>query len=111
ALEMGQMESVWLRYEAPFWDTTAGVWQLMGPIGEQAEEPGDAEPDEGEPSDAVPPVIRTWINLLPSTGQPILVGLVGGPDAAAIADLADDELHELARASLAPFADPNASAE
>jgi len=111
ALEMGQMESVWLRYEAPFWDTTAGVWQLTGPIGEQTEEPGDAEPDEGEPSDAVPPVIRTWINLLPSTGQPILVGLVGGPDAAAIADLADDELHELARASLAPFADPNASAE
>ncbi|MFP3467737.1 FAD-dependent oxidoreductase, partial [Leifsonia sp. SIMBA_070] len=38
ALEMGQMESVWLRYEAPFWDTTAGVWQLTGPIGEQTEE-------------------------------------------------------------------------
>ena len=66
------------------------------------------ESDDGEPA---PHLIRTWINPFPATGQPILVGLVGGSDARAIADLADDELHELARASLAIFADPVADDE
>jgi monoamine oxidase len=100
ALEMGQMESIWLRYDTPFWDTTAGIWQVTGPTGD------DPEGEETEDDDAAPPMIRTWINLLPSTGQPILVGLVGGSDARAIAELADDELHEIARASLSLFAEP-----
>lgn len=117
ALEMGHMEAVWLRYETPFWETTAGVWQLVGPIGDDAatEEPpaeeSEGDATEGEQPDdetSAPPVIRTWINLLPTTGEPILVGLVGGRDARGLVELADDELHELARASLAPFADPPA---
>ena len=88
ALETGQMESVWLRYEAPFWESSAGIWQMVAPLAE-----GEA-------------AIRTWINLLPATGQPILVGLVGGSAARALAELSDDAVRELAMASLAPFAEP-----
>lgn len=106
SLEMGQMESVWLRYETPFWDTTAGIWQVTGPIGDETEPPEPVDPESGDEAPAGPPVIRTWINLLPVTGQPILVGLVGGSDARALADLADDEVHEIARTSLAIFAEP-----
>ncbi|GGF42904.1 hypothetical protein GCM10010922_17980 [Microbacterium sorbitolivorans] len=106
SLEMGQMESVWLRYETPFWDTTAGIWQVTGAIGDETETPEPVDPESGDEAPAGPPVIRTWINLLPVTGQPILVGLVGGSDARALADLADDEVHEIARTSLAIFAEP-----
>lgn len=105
ALEMGQMESVWLRYETPFWDSAAGIWHVTGDVSGTPEptEPANSATEGPAPE---PVVIRTWINLLPATGQPILVGLLGGSDARAIAELADDELHEIARASLAPFADP-----
>lgn len=109
ALEMGAIEAVWLRYETPFWTTDAGIWHVVGPV---ADEPTPTptptptpEPGEEPPVDTT---IRTWINLLPATGEPILVGLVGGSAARAVAELDHDELLTLAAESLAPFTDPSA---
>ncbi|WP_156761347.1 flavin monoamine oxidase family protein [Microbacterium karelineae] len=110
ALEMGAIEAVWLRYEQPFWTTDAGIWHVIGPAsGEPTPSPTPTPtptPDPGEPA-AVDTTIRTWLNLLPATGEPILVGLVGGSAARAVADLDDDELLTLAAESLAPFTDPS----
>ena len=43
---------------------------------------------------------------MPATGEPILVGLVGGEVARTMADLSDDEVFTLAATSLAPFTEP-----
>lgn len=107
ALEMGAMESIWLRYETPFWTTQAGIWQVVGPARPTPTPTPSPTPgvDGEEPVD---PTIRTWINLLPATGEPILVGLVGGSAARAVAELGDDDLLTLAAESLQPFTDPAA---
>ncbi len=106
ALEMGAAESVWLRFDEPFWTTEAGVWHVVGPVGpEPTPSPTPTptpSPTPGAEGD-VDTTIRTWINLLPATGEPILVGLVGGPAARAIAELGDDDLLTLASESLSPF--------
>ncbi|MDN3310912.1 FAD-dependent oxidoreductase [Microbacterium oryzae] len=82
ALGMGTIETAWLRFEERFWSTDAVIWHVVG---------GDA-------------LIRTWFNLEPVTGEPVLVGLVGGGAAAEFAALDDDEAVTAALASLAFFA-------
>lgn len=82
AIGVGQIETVRLTFDRPFWSTEAACWTVSG-------------------TDAA---IPTWINLKPITGESVLVGMVGGSAAADLADLDDDELIELARTSLAPFA-------
>lgn len=83
ALGMGNIETVRLSFDEAFWSTEATYWTVTG-------------------MDAV---ISTWINLQPITGEPVLVGLVGGEAAAALVDLSDDELIALAQTSLEPFAE------
>jgi monoamine oxidase len=85
-LGVGTVDTVWLRFDEPFWTTTASVWNVVG---------ADAE-------------ISTWINLQPLTGDPILVGIVGGAQATRLADFSDDELREAALVSLEPFASTGA---
>ncbi|MFT4258246.1 FAD-dependent oxidoreductase [Microbacterium sp.] len=80
-LGVGFIETVWLRFDEPILDTEATIWHVIG---------GDA-------------VIRTWVNLAPVTGDAILVGLVGGADAVAFADLDDEEAQAAAIAALAAF--------
>lgn len=80
-LGMGHLETIWLRYDEPFWRTDAVLWHVVG---------GDAP-------------IRTWINLEPLTGEPVLVGRVGGEAARAFAELDDAAATEQALSSLAPF--------
>ena len=82
-LGMGVSDRVWLRYDEKFWTTDATRWSVIG-------------------SDFA---ITDWINLEPATGSPILVGLVGGDRALALAAADDDEVIELARRSLEPFVD------
>jgi monoamine oxidase len=82
-LGFGTVNSVWLRFDEPFWTTDAAVWNIVG---------SDAE-------------ISTWFNLQAITGEPILVGVVGGASALRIEQLSDDELVDVALASLAPFGD------
>src|SRR5690606_32539718 len=61
----GAIETIWMRFDEPFWRNEETLWHVVG---------GDA-------------LVRTWVNLLPVTGEPILVGLVGADDARAFAEL------------------------
>ncbi|MBO0981664.1 NAD(P)/FAD-dependent oxidoreductase [Microbacterium sp. SD291] len=84
SLEMGRIESIWLRFDDPVAETDAAIWHVVG---------GDA-------------MIRTWFNLAPSTGENVLVGVVGGAAAEEFAELDDDEALAAAIASLTPFVSP-----
>lgn len=84
ALGMGDIETVWLRFDEAFWLTDAAIWHVVD---------GDA-------------AIRTWINLKPATGENVLVGRVGGAAARDFAELSDDEAVSLAVESLRLFAPP-----
>jgi len=82
ALGMGTIDTVWLRFDEPFWTTDAVLWNLVGTDDE----------------------ITTWYNLEPVTGEAVLVGVVGGAAAERTELLSDDELRAAVLATLAPFA-------
>ncbi|GAB3606503.1 hypothetical protein GCM10027413_19120 [Conyzicola nivalis] len=82
ALGMGTIDTVWLRFDEPFWTTDAVLWNLVGTEDE----------------------ITTWYNLEPITGEPVLVGVVGGAAAERTELLSDDELTTTVLQTLAPFA-------
>jgi monoamine oxidase len=82
AIGMGAVETVWLRFDEPFWSTDAAAWNLVG-----------TDDD-----------LSTWINLQAVTGEPVLVGLVGGDAARRVVALSDDQLVDSALRALAPFA-------
>nr|WP_268926498.1 FAD-dependent oxidoreductase [Microbacterium hydrocarbonoxydans] len=101
-LGMGRIETVWLRFEEPLFAATAdpdaatadpdaatapapSIWHVVG---------GDA-------------MIRTWVDLAPTTGENILVGIVGGDAAAEFAELDDQKALAAAITSLAPFRAPS----
>ncbi|MET1016302.1 NAD(P)/FAD-dependent oxidoreductase [Orlajensenia leifsoniae] len=83
-LGMGDSDRVWLRFDEPFWSTDATVWSTIA---------------AGSP-------VGLWVNLLPDTGYPVLVGTVAAAEAARLAAIDDDAtvLAELL-ASLEPFLD------
>ncbi|MGW8482838.1 FAD-dependent oxidoreductase [Microbacterium sp. NPDC055903] len=81
ALGMGDIETIWLRYDEPFWNSEATIWQVVGSEG----------------------LIRTWVNLQPLTGESILVGIVGGADAEEFAELDDTGALAAALSSLEVF--------
>ncbi|GAA4480600.1 flavin monoamine oxidase family protein [Microbacterium panaciterrae] len=81
ALASGYVETVWLQFDRTFWNVDADLWHVVG---------GDGP-------------VRTWLNLQPVTGRPVLVGLIGGPEAEAFAKLGDTEAEATARESLAFF--------
>lgn len=82
SLGMGTIDTVWLRFDEPFWTTDADIWNIVG----------------------TDDVVTTWFNLEPLTGEPVLVGMVGGDDAERFELLSDDELTAALRSTLAPFA-------
>ena len=82
ALGMGTIDTVWLRFDEPFWTTDAVLWNLVGTDDE----------------------ITTWYNLEPITGEPVLVGIVGGAAAERTELLTDAELKAAVLQTLAPFA-------
>lgn len=84
AIASGFVETVWMRFDEPFWDAEEPIWHVIG---------GDG-------------LIRTWLNLQPATGEPVLVGLVGGAEAEQLASLSDREARDAARQSLTFFAPP-----
>jgi monoamine oxidase len=83
ALGMGTLDKIWLRFDEPFWDTDATVWTTVG-------------------DDALD--FRVWVNMLPLTGQPILVGFISGEHALSLAKADDTEFTDAALRSLEPFA-------
>lgn len=78
ALGMGAIETVWLRWDEPFWDDEEAIWHAVG---------SDVQ-------------IPTWINLRPATGENVLVGIVGGAAAAQFAELDEAAAIEAALSSL-----------
>jgi len=88
ALGVGELEQLWLRFDEPFWSTEATVLSVIDDTA----------------------VVAEWINLLPSTGQAILVGLTAADDVPVGAALGDDEFVEAALATLVPFIDPDVAA-
>jgi monoamine oxidase len=82
ALGMGTVDTVWLRFDEPFWSTDAVVWNLLG-----------TDDD-----------VTLWYNLEPLTGEPILVGLVGGEAALRTEELNDQEFIDSLLLTLVPFA-------
>ena len=100
ALGSGAVEKVWLRYDTPFWTQEAAFWSLVV----DAPVPSDSTPTpSAAPSATAAPMITQWINLMPLTGDAVLIGLVGGSAARAFADLSDDAVRDIALASLQPF--------
>ena len=83
-LGMGLLDKVWLRFERPFWRSTAQLWASVAP--------------------AVPGFV-TWYNLLPATGEPVLLALLGADGARRWAHASDDVVLAAAVASLQQFAD------
>ena len=89
ALGMGRQDKLVLRFETPFWSTSATRWDIVS---------GDTD-------------FPLWFNLEPATGEAVLVGLSGGESAERLAELSDGELLEGALAALEPFIDPELVAD
>lgn len=84
ALGMGLLDKVWLRWDEPWWTEDAEQWTLVA----GAEEP-----------------YVEWFNLLPATGEPVLLGLVGGSVARRWAERSDDAVVAASLRTLQAFAD------
>lgn len=80
-LGMGVLDKIWLRYDTPFWTSEAEIWNVVG--------------------DTVD--FPVWVNLLPLTGQPVLMGLTAADSARRLAKQDDDEVLAAALRSLEPF--------
>lgn len=88
-LGMGQIETIWLRFDEPFWDTESTILHVVD---------GDA-------------AVRTWLNLRPETGENVLVGFIGGVPATELAAMDDADAVAAALASLEILARPADSGE
>lgn len=111
ALGMGIIDKVVLRFDKPFWSTDATVWTVIG--GPEADATPTPTPSPGPTSATEPepgPLFPLWFNLEPQTGEPVLVGVIGGTRAKRIARLSDDEVVRAALTSLTPFLDEEALA-
>jgi len=100
-LGSGAVEKVWLRYDTPFWTREEAFWSLV--VNAPAFTADSTPTPSATPSETESPMITQWINLMPLTGDAVLIGLVGGSVARAFADLGDDEVRDIALASLQPF--------
>lgn len=81
ALGMGLLDKVWLRFDEPFWDTSAQLWTVVG-------------------TDSDFPV---WVNMMPITGEPVLMGLVAAENAVRLSEVSDEKFLASALHSLEPF--------
>ncbi len=83
ALGMGVQDVLWLRFDQRYWSTDASVWAVL---------------DESA-------TYRTWLNLEPSTGFPILVAVTGGDSAAETEKLSDTDARNAALGSIVGYFD------
>jgi monoamine oxidase len=83
SLGVGDVEVIVARFDEPFWSTDAQQWNVIG-------------------TDL--PIV-SWLNMAAITGEPELVGIVGGSAALELADLNDDDLADAVMRSLTPFVD------
>ncbi len=85
ALGMGLLDKVWLRWEEPWWSTTAQQWTRLA-----------TSPDDS---------FLEWFNLFDVAGAPVLLGLIGGAEAREWSNTPDDDVLAAAAASLQHFHD------
>jgi monoamine oxidase len=78
-LGMGLLDKYWFRFDEPFWSDDSLMWTRV------------------RPADAP---FAEWFNLLPSTGEPVLLALLGGPTAREWERRSDDEVLAAAVAAL-----------
>jgi monoamine oxidase len=78
-LGMGLLDKLWLRFDRPVREGPELVWSRLAPAGTPFTE---------------------WYDLWPLTGEPVLLGLVGGRTAQVVAAMSDDAVLRLALASL-----------
>jgi monoamine oxidase len=83
-LGMGLLDKLWVRFDEPFWREEMLRWTSINPVGG---------------------IRLEWFNLLPLTGEPVLLALLGGPQAREWTGRPDKELTGAAVASLQAFAD------
>ncbi|MBG6213387.1 monoamine oxidase [Cryobacterium sp. CAN_C3] len=81
ALGMGLVDKIWLRFDVPFWDTAARLWTI---VGEDADFP-------------------VWVNMMPLTGEPVLLGMVAAENATRLSELDDEAFLAAALTALEPF--------
>lgn len=95
-LGVGLVDTVWLRFDEPFWRDASG---------------------DGDASDAAPeasvtvltvvgqtPSVAAWLDVGAATGEPVLVGLIAATQAARLEQFDDAEFAAAVLADLAPFA-------
>lgn len=105
ALGVGALEKVWLRYDEPFWQDDAVLWSIVAetpPYTAAPTTPGLETPTPS-PSDGSELRITEWVNLLPLTGDAVLMGIIGGEAARELSALGDDEVRTIAEQSLMAF--------
>jgi monoamine oxidase len=83
-LGVGLLDKLWLRFDEPFWSEEAVVWSRVAASGTP---------------------FRWWVNLLPLTGEPVLLAVHGGDTAWAWADRSDAEVLAAATETLQAFLD------
>ena len=81
-LAMGLLDKYWFRFDRPFWTEKAEMWTRSATA---------ASP------------FAEWFNLLPSTGQPVLLALLGGSVAREWSARTDGDVAAAAQLALAEF--------
>jgi monoamine oxidase len=82
-LGMGLLDKYWFRFDEPFWSDDSLMWTRV------------------RPADAP---FAEWFNLLPVTGAPVLLALLGGPTGREWEGRSDDEVLVAAGAALGELA-------
>jgi predicted NAD/FAD-dependent oxidoreductase len=105
ALGVGTLEKVWLRYDEPFWQDDAVLWTIVEetPPYTTAPTAQGLETPTPTPTDGSALLITEWVNLLPLTGDAVLMGTIGGAGALELSALGDDEVRAIAERSLLAF--------
>lgn len=80
-LGMGALDRIWLRFDEPFWDTEATVLSTVG----------------------LDTPVAHWVNLLPMTGEAVLVATLAAEHARAVAALDDTAALAAVLPSLEPY--------
>ncbi|UOE43926.1 flavin monoamine oxidase family protein [Agromyces larvae] len=100
-LGVGQLDTVWLRFEEAFWRTDV-------PSADEAAAMPDA--DAAAPTPDVltvvgsSPTVAAWLDVGRGTGEPVIVGVIAATQATRLESLDDDEFQDEVLAALAPFA-------
>ena len=97
-LGMGVVDLVWLRFDEPFWRSTAAATYAAA-----GADPGTAQPNVltvvGET-----PTVAAWLDLDPLSDDGVLVGVIAAEQALRLEELGDADFRTEVLTALVPFA-------